>query len=562
MNVRSLISIAVAALTLSTASPSFAQFGGGFGGPAPPGRGAKPDPKKDPNQPETHAASGSGDETIPKTTTSEPALPADPLSMTDATKKRIGTSADKDVPQGTTQQRTYTLIPPYLEEKSGQYRFRTIFPVWAEREQPGDTASVYGMAYYRRRSLKLDADVLFPLFWKWREDKDNTTIVGPFGRHTGPDATDTFFAPLFFHGTRKDGFYLTIPPLLTSLKTDAHGGHSVVGPGFCFWKGGSTCNPETADSISYGIFPLYFAGKDEHTRYELALPLLHYYRYEELDQSWLNVYGPVVRAHWPDKEAFHVAPFYLHTWGANEDHVTIPPLLFHYGYKGNSNLLVTPLFIKANGEKGEKTFVTWGYARHRGRTELDMITPFYWRYEDPDAKLERKILFPFLYSSQSPRESNVAFFPFYAHFRRYGLSETTFITPLFSHTKSVTGWETNLYPLVWVGRDREHSHTVVAPFFFDFVTPSSRTTIGFPVFWRFQEGNTVSQLVLNTYYREKKLRTGLDWEFHVFPFFSYGESPNGHFWNVLFGLAGYSRSGAATKMRVFWAPITLSEDAK
>ena len=92
--------------------------------------------------------------------------------------------------------------------------------------------------------------------------------------------------------------------------------------------------------------------------------------------------------------------------------------------------------------------------------------------------------------------------------------------------------------------------------------PEGSTSTLFPVYWRFQDGNTVSQLVLNTYYREKKLRSGLDWEVHFFPFFSYGESPNGHFWNVLFGLAGYTRAGAATKMRVFWAPITLSEDAK
>jgi len=191
-----------------------------------------------------------------------------------------------------------------------------------------------------------------------------------------------------------------------------------------------------------------------------------------------------------------------------------------------------------------------------------MITPLYWHYEDPDAKYEARMLFPFLYSAQGPRESNVAFFPFYAHFKRYGLSDSTFITPFFERKTSVTGWETNLYPLVWVGRDRLHSHTVVAPFFFDFVTPDTRTTVAFPVYWRFQDGNTVSQLVLNTYYREKKLRSGLDWEVHVFPFFSYGESPNGHFWNVLFGLAGYTRSGAATKMRLFWAPITLSEDAK
>ena len=68
----------------------------------------------------------------------------------------------------------------------------------------------------------------------------------------------------------------------------------------------------------------------------------------------------------------------------------------------------------------------------------------------------------------------------------------------------------------------------------------------------------VSQLVGNVYYHETKLSTGLDWEIHVFPFFSYGETPDGHWWNVLFGLAGYTRRGELSKMRTLWIPITLS----
>jgi hypothetical protein len=552
------LSALVAASVVSlSASEVLAQFGGpGMGGP--PQQQAQP--KKDPNAPETHAASGSGDESIPKTTTSEPSLPADPLEVSDSLRRRLGSSHPREFELGRSDKRTFTLYPPYLEEKSDQYRFRTIFPLWMEREQPGDTSSLYGLLYHRRRSEKQDADVVFPFFWRWREDQDRTTIAGPLGWHRGPKGDDTFLAPLFFHGTRPDGHYLNIPPLLTFTKTDATGGRTIVGPAFCSWRGGQTCNPNTADEITYGLAPFFFAGKNEHSSYEIAPPLLHYYKYDELDQSWLNVWGPVIRAHYPEKEAFHVAPFFFRVWGPNEEHITVPPLLFHYGYKGNENLLVTPFFLNRNGPKGESTFVTWGYARHRGRTQLDMITPFYWRYEDPDEKYEQKMLFPFLYSAQSPRESSVAFFPFYGSFKRYGLSESTWITPFFQHTESVTGWETNLHPLVYVARDREHSHTVVAPFFWDFVSPQSRTTIGFPIYWRFAEGNNVTQLALNTFYREKKLREGLDWEFHFFPFFSYGETPNGHWWNVLYGLAGYTRSGAATRMRLFWIPFQLSDD--
>ena len=71
--------------------------------------------------------------------------------------------------------------------------------------------------------------------------------------------------------------------------------------------------------------------------------------------------------------------------------------------------------------------------------------------------------------------------------------------------------------------------------------------------------SSVSQLALNTYYHERKVAGGYDWEVHVFPFFSYGETPDGHWWNVLYGLAGYERRGSMTKLRTFWIPIPLSE---
>lgn len=548
-------SSALAVVLACSPRPALAQFGG------PPPAQPQQKPKADPNQPETHAASGSGDESIPKVHTSEPQLPANPTEMSPGVKGAIGTSMAPDDPRRKDAERTQLkFFFPYVEETTKTTRFRTVFPFWAEYEKPGEKTSSYGLLYYKRRSAREDADVVFPFYWKWREGEDRTTVIGPVGWHRGPKSNDNFFAPFWFFSRRTDGHTLTIPPLLTHVRTDANGGRALIGPGYCFWRGGQTCNPETADSISYGVFPFFFAAKDEHSRYELAPLLLHYYSYEELDQSWINVWGPYIRKHGPTREAQHFAPFYFHLWGPGEDHLTIPPLLFHYGHKGNERLLVTPFFVDKRTESGAHTFVTWGYARHRGRTELDMITPFYWRYEDPDVKEQTKLLFPFLYSKQSPRESTVFFFPFYGHRRRYSLSETWWITPLFEHTRSVTGWETNLYPLVYLQRDRLHSHTVVAPFFFDFVTPESRSTVGFPVYWRFSEGNTVSQVVLNTYYREKKLRNGTDWEFHFFPFFSYGQSPNGHFWNVLYGLAGYTRSGAAAKMRLMWIPVQLSED--
>lgn len=52
-------------------------------------------------------------------------------------------------------------------------------------------------------------------------------------------------------------------------------------------------------------------------------------------------------------------------------------------------------------------------------------------------------------------------------------------------------------------------------------------------------------------------RRALDWSFHVLPVFSYGANPNGYYWNVLFGLAGYERNGQYAYVKTLWLPITV-----
>ena len=561
---RQLASFAAAALIAATPALAVAQFPGGIGGPGGPGVGGPPQSKPPPKQqgPETHAASGADD--APKLPTQEPTLPEDPLALPKGAKKRIGTDFDPDAAElartEATRRRFYGL---YYSEESSNYKFRTLFPLFAERDKNGDRAGLYSPFYFQRRSKDHDADVVFPLFWRLRNFDSTTTAFGPFGRRvkTGlpgsPAATDTWLAPLFFHGKSADGSgYFHVPPLLTFTQYDRRGGLNIAGPLFCKWRGGSVCDPRSADSIDMGVAPLYFYGKDETSEYELFPPLLHYYRYSDQGDTSLNVWGPYVRQHSRESDSTWLLPFYYHSWGKNQDSLTVLPL-FHKSYKGNESLLATPLFVSAKGEDGSSTFVTWGYARHRGRTELDMITPFYWEYRDPDINLKRQVLFPFFYRNTSPRSNDLAILPFYGRFERKNISTQTWITPLFRHSTDLTGWETDLFPFFYMGREHQESHLVIAPFFWDFSSPKSRTTLALPFFYRFEDEELISQLVLNTYYREKK-GTG-DWEFHFFPFANFGESKNGHYWNLFYGLAGFSREGTTTKMKAFYFPITLSE---
>ncbi len=542
--------------------------GGGFGGAAPPQQQKKK--KKEappPGTPEMHAASGADDSL--SAPGSEPTLPEEPLKLKEPTFATIGSDAESEQTElgRNPNSKTFTFYGPYVTETSGQYRFRLAFPVWAERMMPSrtkpletDRASLFGGLYYNRRSAERADDILFPVFWNLRDRlaHSRTTIIGPLVNRSAPNETDNWLAPLYFTGTRKHGGYTLIPPLLTYTRHDDQGGLNLVGPLFCSWKGGSSCDARTAQDIDFGVAPLYFYGQNVKTKYEIIPPLLHYYRYNDRDLSWTNMWGPYFRRHTQTTDSFHLFPLYYSFWGKNERHTTVLPF-FHYGYKGSSWLLATPLFVAARGEHGESTFASPLYSRYRGRTELDMVTPLYWAYRDPDIGLDMKLLFPFLFSRTSPRESDQAFFPFWGHFHRYGVSESTWITPFFQHTTDLRGWQTNIHPLLYVGRNALDTHFVLAPIFWDFATPKTRSTVVFPVFWRFSDEKETTELVGNVYYHEKKLKAGLDWEVHIFPAFSYGETPNGHWWNVLYGLAGYTRRGSAVTIRTLWVPTKLSD---
>ncbi|HYP91291.1 MAG TPA: hypothetical protein VEQ59_24160, partial [Polyangiaceae bacterium] len=369
-------------------SPGFGPSGAGAGAGGG-GRSKKAAPKVPPGTPETHAASGADDSV--NAPGNEPSLPQDPLALKKSAYARIGTDLSPELQErGQNPRFDRKFYGPYYSERSGDYSFKLAFPVWAERTQPSrtdklklDRASLFAGVYYNRRSAERADDVLFPLVWNLRDltHKSRTTVVGPLVNRVTPDGHDNWLAPLYFTGKHADGGYTIIPPLLTYMNTDGRTGFNMVGPLFCSWKGGGNCDARSAESIDMGVAPLYFFGQSAERKYEVVPPLLHYYRYNDRDLSWFNIWGPYYREHTQKREMLHLLPLYYSIWGKNQRHTTVFPF-FHYGYKDNEWMVANPLFLLRHGEHGESTFATWGYARYRGRTELDMITPLYWAFRD------------------------------------------------------------------------------------------------------------------------------------------------------------------------------------
>lgn len=502
----------------------------------------------------------------------EAKVPDDPLAVPKEVGERIGSDDDGRPPSpvGEVEQK----FRGYYEESRGDYKLRLVPPLYLEHtrslpaaaDKPAaeDTEGLYGMLYYRRRSPKIDVDTLFPLAWRLRDGDSRIWALGPLAHREAPQEHDNWVAPLVFEGERKDGGYLHVPALLLSSRWSEKSAFTVAGPYF---------RDRTGSDVDWGVAPLLFRGNngDEdgaRKTYTLIPPLAFYRRERELDNNVLTVAGPLIWQSSPKRESFFAAPLFFRikgkpeTGGIRESHTTLFPF-FHYGESDEQKLFVLPgMFYRTT--KLVSTFLTPFYSHattRAGRTDLTAIgpiAPLYYRYRDLDLGASALGIFPFYYGQQSPT-SRTLLTPLFARMENVGVSRTYWAFPNITVTQSNTGWETDIHPIVYAGREQDRSHLVVAPIFWDFASKKGRTTIGFPAYWRFAdtEEQSVVQVAANTLYLQKRVAHGLDWSFHVLPVFSYGENPSGYFWNVLFGLAGYERSGDYGRVKALWVPITV-----
>jgi len=565
------LSLVAASTSLLASSPAHAQRGSGPTQSTPtrskrvgPQRGQSPD--EDPQQ-------GSSPSSRPA---SEPTAqaPQDPLAMPEGVGDRIGSDYDgrPPSPEGSVHRSFF----PYYEERRGDYRLRLVPPLYLEHTRGLDPAtgattpetdreSLAALVYYQRRSPKTDADVLFPLAWRVRDRKNYVYVLGPLAHREAPQEHDNWIAPLLFQGKRADGGYIHTPLLLTTAHWGEKSAFAIAGPYF---------RDRTLKDVDWGVVPFYFHGDNGNEdgarkTYSLVPPLLFFNRERELDESRLTVVGPVISMANPKRTVFDIAPLLFtingkpESGGVREFHYTLFPL-FHYGRDPEKSLFVLPGYLRRVTRTAD-TLVTPFYTHATQReksaslTMVGPIAPLYYRNTDIDIGYSALGIFPFYYGSHSPKHTTFAT-PLFARWESYNVSRTHWVFPTLVFGTDTKGWEVDLHPIVYLGRSDRSAHTVLAPILWDFASPKGRTTVGFPLYWRFADtaDDSITQVALNTLYRQKRTAGGLDWEFHLLPLLSWGGSPTGHWWNFVFGLAGYEKDGPTTKIKALWLPITVA----
>ena len=199
--------------------------------------------------------------------------------------------------------------------------------------------------------------------------------------------------------------------------------------------------------------------------------------------------GPVISESNAKRNIFDIAPLLFTirgkptTGGVRESHTTLFPL-FHYGYNEEKSLFVIPGYLRRLTRSSD-TLLTplFSHAETRnGATSLTAIgpiAPLFWHYRDKDIGSHALALAPLFYTASSP-SSRAILTPLFGRFESYGVSRTYWLFPTFTFSEGVKGWETDLHPLVYLGRSPTSSHTVFAPLFWDFASAEGRSTVGFP----------------------------------------------------------------------------------
>lgn len=573
--------VALALIGIFAAGTASAQMRppGGGGGPGGGGATQTRPTRQKPVGPQRGAGNDDEDQQGPSPSArpgGEPTVqtPQDPLAIPEALKERIGTDWDGDPPSPEGKLRRSFF--PWYEERKGDYRLRLLPPLYLEHTRGLDPAtgrstdktdreSLAGLLFYQRRSPKIDADVLFPAIWRVRDRENHVFVLGPLAHREAPHEHDNWLAPILFEGRRKDGGYFHSLPLLTTSHWGEKSAFTLVGPYF---------RDRTLRDVDWGIAPFLFHGDNgdldgARKKYTLIPPALYFHRERELDESSLTVVGPVISETNAKRSIFDVAPLFFsikgrpEASGVRESHVTLFPF-FHYGRSPEKNLFVVPGYLRRVTPTAD-TMITPFFSHATTRNNATSLTiagpilPVYYRSTDIDIGYKALGIFPFYYGSSSPK-GRALLTPLFGRFESYNVSRTFWVFPNITYTRDVGGWETDIHPLVYLGRDKDSSHTVLAPVFWDFASNKGRTTIGFPLYWRFADSveGTVTQVAANTLYRERRVPGGTDWQFHLLPLFSYGQSPTGHWWNLLFGLAGYDTDAGTSKIKAFWLPITVS----
>jgi hypothetical protein len=417
--------------------------------------------------------------------------------------------------------------PPYYHLRD-RWRSIDVAPPFLARlrDHERDTTTWIGLggAFVQHRTPTTSAQVLFPLWWRFKnlELGTHTTVLASGFFHRAQDGWQLGVAPLFFAGRRGDRSHAGLLPAFWHHRS-ADTTTTWVAP-FNFYR-------RNRDRRHLVLAPLVFAGWSPERRHLVLPPLLWHFR-SPGKTSWFV--GPGYYHRTRDGEALDagLAPLVFYRRRPDRRSLTVLPL-FHHGAStdGARRLFFSPLFAyKRDTNIGRTQWAVMAplpyYHRRDPKLHVDALVPLFARWHDLEQrkrtlvvggplvlhespKLRVRTLFPLVWDVKdriSGRRTSALIPLAYRRSNADG-SSLSLVGPFFykRHAEGVgaragggceaargdacrarqrnTGFSAGLAPLFFVGRKGERRHQVAFPLFWRFTGPESNVTVAGPVLW-------------------------------------------------------------------------------
>ena len=400
----------------------------------------------------------------------------------------------------------------------------TIVPLFFRHvDRTGSAAGIVPLLFWGSGSQRHHF-VLFPLFWRFRDDAANrtTTVVGTYlHRSWGGETTDALF-PLFHYrrGTRPGGQDETSFTLLPLFHYRRDSRSTLFASPLAAW----TRRPGLRAGF---VLPFFWYRSD--TLQVRGVPLLYLDHTFQGTGQRTRMFGPYVMVDSPSVTARVFFPFYARYWEP-----------------GDTGTYVFPLYFGRRGDNGYR---------------LDSFLPFFWSSHDQDhrtlvvgpwfrAENSRKHshasgLIPLFVSADSPQR-RLLVTPLFFYYRNHETETSRVVSPLYFQSSWPDGSTHVVFPLWWQGRQGSKSHILLMPLYWHFANGEeqksfslvgpllwsrnrSETTRGFlPLFWYSRDGasHTGSEALLPLFY-ERHSRVSQTVATAVFGF---GKAPDSLWW--------------------------------
>jgi hypothetical protein len=404
----------------------------------------------------------------------------------------------------------FPLFWRFVDDRAGSAT-TVIPPLFYTSRKDGWSAGAFPLLF-AGSSQKKGHFVLFPLFWRFRDDEaDRTTTVflNYLHRRHGGETTDALFPLLHYRrGARPGGAdetSFTLFPLLHYRRTPEQ---TLFASPVAIWS-------RTAERKAGFVLP-YFWYESKAVAASGVPPIWFDFTRKESGER-TRILGPWVRVDTPTSRARILFPLFGHYEDAQEHGTwvfpafftrrtrdqyavdTLFPLFWYSRWPGNSTTVVGPWYRRAAPDKYNTGFIPFYlYARNQQRRFL--ITPLfyssanykegtsrtfaallYYRSTRPDG--HNTVLFPLLWAARHGQKSYSVFFPLYWSFSdEKEDSAVTLAGPLFWSHEGTTQRTRGLLPLAWYSRDdkRRTTSTAVLPLFYERHGPTDLSVLTLP----------------------------------------------------------------------------------